>query len=337
MDPLIREQVADLPPLPDGTSVADAITGQFSPMADRERLAQRAADPETRADTLRHLTDDDRSTGSPEWQALVQCIRRGLLDIPIRLDEARALRAVEPSAYVDAIQLLFLGDPAMLEPAFDDVARCGDPIVLLLWMTEADRANALDVVARLLMTGGQHIRLESDGWRTVLLGSNLSRSGLLLAEYFRRNAATDVPVPTLVKWLLGRSSGEVHTASLERLWSVDQARSEHGVALRIGIRRAVLDGTGEQALAWLDERGAGERWRPLREALASVVHGSEHLLTVAPEVRESAEQIAAWLSFRPEAYFSDAPSADAPTPKPTKKPRSVKRAAPRGRRTRSSR
>lgn len=40
------------------------------------------------------------------------------------------------------------------------------------------------------------------------------------------------------------------------------------------------------ALSLLDETGQGERWRPLREALAAMVAGDpEQLLCVAPEVR----------------------------------------------------
>jgi Flp pilus assembly protein TadD len=53
-------------------------------------------------------------------------------------------------------------------------------------------------------------------------------------------------------------------------------------------------GTGAQLLQALDDSGAGERWRPLREALAAAVAGkAEMLLDVAPEVRKPALEILA--------------------------------------------
>ncbi|MCK5924367.1 MAG: hypothetical protein KAG10_00585, partial [Methylococcales bacterium] len=52
-----------------------------------------------------------------------------------------------------------------------------------------------------------------------------------------------------------------------------------------------IDQTAE-ALQILDETGAGERWRPLREALMVIVSGNERYLnSVAPEVREPAQAI----------------------------------------------
>ena len=53
-------------------------------------------------------------------------------------------------------------------------------------------------------------------------------------------------------------------------------------------------GTGVQFLQAIDDSGAGERWRPLREALAAAVAGkAEILLDVAPEVRKPALEILA--------------------------------------------
>lgn len=51
-------------------------------------------------------------------------------------------------------------------------------------------------------------------------------------------------------------------------------------------------GAGAQLLQALDDSGAGERWRPLREALAAAVAGkAEILLDVAPEIRKPALEI----------------------------------------------
>ena len=57
-------------------------------------------------------------------------------------------------------------------------------------------------------------------------------------------------------------------------------------------------GDGEDAVAWLDATGLGERNRPLREALVAAVRGEDYLRKVAPEVREAAESLRRWLARR---------------------------------------
>lgn len=58
------------------------------------------------------------------------------------------------------------------------------------------------------------------------------------------------------------------------------------------FREAVRTGHAPEALQLLDETGQGERWRPLREAVAAVAAGDpELLLAVAPEVRVPASAI----------------------------------------------
>ena len=64
------------------------------------------------------------------------------------------------------------------------------------------------------------------------------------------------------------------------------------------IDQKLAYGDGEDAIAWLDSTGLGDRNRPLREALVAAVHGEEHLRTVAPEVREAAESLRKWLASR---------------------------------------
>lgn len=55
------------------------------------------------------------------------------------------------------------------------------------------------------------------------------------------------------------------------------------------FRECVRAGQASGALVLLDEGGLGERWRPLREALAAVAAGDpDQLLAVAPEVRHPA-------------------------------------------------
>lgn len=62
------------------------------------------------------------------------------------------------------------------------------------------------------------------------------------------------------------------------------------------FREAVRAGKARAALEILEETGAAQTWRPLAEALRSVVRGSQFSLRrVAPEVREPAKQILAQL------------------------------------------
>ena len=54
---------------------------------------------------------------------------------------------------------------------------------------------------------------------------------------------------------------------------------------------------GKELLNLLDETEAGQRWRPLREALAAAVaKNPDLLLDVAPEVRKPALEILARLA-----------------------------------------
>ena len=64
------------------------------------------------------------------------------------------------------------------------------------------------------------------------------------------------------------------------------------------IRERLILGDGEDAIAWLDATGLGEKNRPLREALVAAVRGEDYLRKVAPEVREAAESLRRWLVRR---------------------------------------
>jgi hypothetical protein len=66
------------------------------------------------------------------------------------------------------------------------------------------------------------------------------------------------------------------------------------------FREAVAAQRAGEAVALLDELGLGDRWLPLREALAAADAGTpKYLRRVAPEVRRPAEEILAML--QPEA------------------------------------
>ncbi|WP_295435093.1 tetratricopeptide repeat protein [uncultured Thiodictyon sp.] len=63
------------------------------------------------------------------------------------------------------------------------------------------------------------------------------------------------------------------------------------------FRAAVTASRASEALDLLDRGEAGERWRPLREAIAAALEGTpDYLREVAPEVRRPAEQIYARLT-----------------------------------------
>ncbi|MDG4606394.1 MAG: tetratricopeptide repeat protein, partial [Candidatus Contendobacter sp.] len=60
------------------------------------------------------------------------------------------------------------------------------------------------------------------------------------------------------------------------------------------FKKGLNAGAGARLLQALDDSGAGERWLPLRQALAAAVAGkAEILLDVAPEVRKPALEILA--------------------------------------------
>lgn len=78
------------------------------------------------------------------------------------------------------------------------------------------------------------------------------------------------------------------------------------------FREAVRTGHAAEAVKLLDETNAGERWRPLREALHALAVGDPRvLLRVAPEVRQPAEQLMRTLTAE-----NDAPPAGGPPPAP---------------------
>ncbi|HYU32166.1 MAG TPA: tetratricopeptide repeat protein [Thermoanaerobaculia bacterium] len=58
------------------------------------------------------------------------------------------------------------------------------------------------------------------------------------------------------------------------------------------FREAAQAGKAREAVEILEETGAAERWRPLREALEAIARGSEsYLRRVAPEIRPAARQL----------------------------------------------
>jgi len=61
------------------------------------------------------------------------------------------------------------------------------------------------------------------------------------------------------------------------------------------LRLAAARGYGERLLAWMDARGLGDRYWPLRAAFDAYLHGEERLLDVNPEVRVAARQLFEWL------------------------------------------
>lgn len=81
------------------------------------------------------------------------------------------------------------------------------------------------------------------------------------------------------------------------------------------FREAVAAGRVREVVKLLDQRGLGERWRPLREALQALAEGNPaHLRRVAPEVREPAEALLAQLQEAPADTLPATPPADPAAP-----------------------
>lgn len=86
--------------------------------------------------------------------------------------------------------------------------------------------------------------------------------------------------------------GEASEA-LEAAFSTDVGKlfdTYRGFVLLV-LRLAARRGLGDKLLAWLDERGLGDRYWPLRAAFDAYLHGEERLLDVNPEVRGAARHL----------------------------------------------
>ena len=70
------------------------------------------------------------------------------------------------------------------------------------------------------------------------------------------------------------------------------------------------------AIELLDKTGFGERWLPLRAALAATIEGRESLLRIAPELRAPADKI-----YDELVTLSGAAAPPAKAPKSNRKPR----------------
>lgn len=96
-------------------------------------------------------------------------------------------------------------------------------------------------------------------------------------------------------WYSGEDCGEVLVRCHQRF---DLADDAIGKALAKDLfplfQEGFKIGASQRLLKILDDSGAGERWRPLQEALAAAVAGNtEILLDVAPEVRKPALEVLA--------------------------------------------
>ena len=153
------------------------------------------------------------------------------------------------------------------------------------------RANALapqdagvhDSLARLLYRrGGDLKEARSLAERAVELAPGDLYAPHTLATILVKLGDWPVAAP-----LIARLIEEGTEPFLERIWD----------DILLLFREAVSAGRAADALHLLDSGEAGERWRPLREAVAAAVEGTpDYLREVAPEVRRPAEQIYARLT-----------------------------------------
>jgi len=62
------------------------------------------------------------------------------------------------------------------------------------------------------------------------------------------------------------------------------------------LRLSATRGYGEKLLEWMDAKGIGDRYWPLRSAFDAYLHGEAKLMDVNPEVRNVATTSYRWLA-----------------------------------------
>jgi hypothetical protein len=166
-----------------------------------------------------------------------------------------------------------------------------------------------------LMTGPSDVEgaaqaesvLNAAGLKAVALANLLvvEKDRKLLPALERELDRTSSPLP----WFLwfsfsSESSSKSQRSNHKKVIQKIIGFAEKGISLDNGsflawfslwltiLKRAVQAGKAEEALEDLQETGAAELFRPLREALEAAARGSEsYLRRVAPEVRQSARVI----------------------------------------------
>jgi len=116
--------------------------------------------------------------------------------------------------------------------------------------------------------------------------------------------------------------------------AIRRLKASDDFSLALLARVAVQGGNAGQAAGLLVELGFADQYRPIYEALRTAASGADHLLTIAPEVREPAAKIHRWLTFRREHHSRTTeldegeiaggpkpPSAKARTPRKSSKQR----------------
>jgi len=176
-----------------------------------------------------------------------------------------------------------------------------------------DDACGWCALASILEKRNAPLEEQEHAWRTALqkrpdhdilakgLADTLLRAnrGLPEAEDLARRALAAHPEDLqdrilVARILLARGDWTSTVLTLDPLLQDESTSpsSPHWDGVMDFFRDTVVRGRASEAVEAMDQTGAGERWRPLREALRCVAFGnSSHLLAVAPEVRKPATLI----------------------------------------------
>jgi hypothetical protein len=326
----VRRTLRKFPTIEAGTQAADdvlsiAMVPLQTRLAIAKSLAKKGPQSVLRV-RIRELSVSSRRAYSGHFEELFEAAKRGLIGSIEKLsaEELRTLKSVQPRAFDQAFAWI------CLESSLDELRTLGvlladsnDVISWHQWLLAALEKGDLTAVIEVLKWAASKRRKESFWLHlTSFLMDRWSPGAFWAADWGMRDVSTQA----------NRSAG----ALFERLWlslTLGDGRIEGLEGLRVApiasmrlmpwpdvvdavrrvaplqpreltwfARAAAQCGQAGSAADLLDELGAGDQYRPIRDALRACALGPENLLTVSPEVREHATKIYEWISFRKEDF-----------------------------------
>jgi hypothetical protein len=330
----IKRLLARQPALEDGMPIGEAVLGMVEFPSDvRYSIAAGLVSP-TRSDALRRFVARYRGIQRVPLTPLLRAIIEGRVEslFELRTTDLEALRDSDRPAFEEGLCHMILQAESeesilALRPL---LTESEDDVTWAAWLESAFKlSGAPAIVETLSSPSADH--LPSKLWFVVslTLQGRCSPASLWVGQHMLDVATrerSNLIGPALLAAGTLRTSprigGVFSLANLGALPWEDVKRDLvaddiwNPSAVRFLARFATQAGYAQQAAELMDEKGLSNTHRPVREALLAAARGPEHLLTVAPEVREPAQKILAWITFvKPPRLERDAapPASSEPT------------------------
>jgi hypothetical protein len=333
----ICEILGSCDPLSDGTPFAEAVLSLALPMQVRGAFAEIALNPGG-AELLRNEIEGLHKIQPKGVDALRRAVESGRLDMvrPLNVDDIRALKDLDHEAFVAAtiFAILDAQDGAMLTALQYLVLATQDMNAWVMWFEQAGIFGA-DISRTFLSTlqpADLPKNIEIICW---ILAEEYLCESFLVARFIHAENPKD-SVSRLLK--LGEPCPTMKIAEgMAALLSVGRypwteirskliARSSWSKTdVDLLARFSSRGNHAQQGVELMDELGLSDMHRPVREALLAVANGSDHLLTVAPEIREPAQKILTWITFDPTGERASNPPAARAAAGATKRSRTTTR------------